>query len=123
MGRRNMSENSLKNLEKGKPFDANSEEIARKAQVKSVEKRAERKKLKEYLELALTLKDTETGEDNAMTITRSLINQAIKGNVQAYQTIRDTIGEKPTDKQEITGSVSEMPTVFNILPVRGSDEL
>lgn len=39
--KKKMSENSLKNLKKGKPFDANCEEIARKAQKKSVEKRKE----------------------------------------------------------------------------------
>ena len=122
MGKRNMSENSLKNLEKGKPFNANCKETARKAQEKSVEKRAERKKLKEYLELALSMQDTEMDEDNAMAITKALVIQARKGNVQAYQTIRDTIGEKPTDKQEVT-NINQEPIVFNIVPVKGNEQL
>ena len=113
MSKRKISENSLKNLQKGKPFDENCKEIARKAQEKSVIKRAERKKLRECLELALSIQNSETGEDNAMTITKALINQAIKGNVQAYQVIRDTIGEKPTDKQEIQNSTTNYyPKVF-----------
>ena len=37
--------------------------------------------------------------------------------------LRDTAGQKPTDKQEITGDVSIMPPTFNILPVKGNDEL
>jgi hypothetical protein len=37
--------------------------------------------------------------------------------------LRDSSGQKPVDKQEITGDVNVLPTTFNILPVRGSDEL
>ena len=47
----------------------------------------------------------------------------LSGDVRAYETIRDTIGEKPTDKQEINGDISLLPTVFNIQPVKGKDEL
>lgn len=120
MAKRKMSENSLKNL---KPNTFNDCEIAKKAQKKSVEKRKENQTLAELMKIALTLQNEETGEINNIAITNALINKAIKGDVSAYQTIRDTIGEKPTDKQEITGDVSVMPTTFNILPVRGSDEL
>lgn len=42
---------------------------------------------------------------------------------EGLEFLRDSSGQKPTDKQEITGDVSVMPTTFNILPVRGSDEL
>lgn len=98
MAKRKMSENSLKNL---KPNTFNDCEIAKKAQKKSVEKRKENQTLAELMKIALTLKNEETGEINNIAITNALINKAIKGDVSAYQTIRDTIGEKPVDKQEI----------------------
>ena len=46
--------------------------------------------------------DEETGVTNNIVMTKAILNKAKKGDVSAYQTIRDTIGEKPTDKQEIT---------------------
>lgn len=98
MAKRKMSENSLKNL---KPNTFNDSEIAKKAQKKSVEKRKENQTLAELMKIALTLQNEETGEINNIAITNALINKAIKGDVSAYQTIRDTIGEKPVDKQEI----------------------
>lgn len=102
MAKRKMSENSLKNL---KPNTFNDCEIAKKAQKKSVQKRKKNQTLAELMKIALTLPNKESGEINNIAITNALINKAIKGDVSAYQTIRDTIGEKPTDKQEITGAV------------------
>lgn len=55
--------------------------------------------MKELLEIALKLDDEETGEINEMAITSALIKQAVKGNVNAYTIIRDTIGEnRPKNK-------------------------
>lgn len=120
MTKRKMSENSLKNL---KPNTFNDSEIAKKAQKKSVESRKKNQTLAELMKIALSLPNEETGEVNNIAITNALINKAIKGDVSAYQTIRDTIGEKPTDKQEITGDVNLLPTTFEILPVKGNDEI
>lgn len=36
-----------------------------------------------------------------MSITTALIKKATKGDVSAYLAIRDTLGEKPSEKQEI----------------------
>ena len=99
MAKRKMSENSLKNL---KPNTFNDCEIAKKAQAKSVESRKKNQTLAELLKIALTLQNEETGETNNIAITNAIINKAIKGDVSAYQTIRDTIGEKPVDVQKIT---------------------
>ena len=124
MAKRKMSENSLKNLKLAKPENNfNNSEVARKAQEKSVEKRKENKTLAQLLEIALKLQNEETGEINEIAITNAIIKRAIKGDVSAYTTIRDTMGQKPTDKQEITGSVSLPPATFNIQPVKGIDEL
>lgn len=97
--RKSVSQNSLNNLKKGKPFN---EEIARAAQKKSVASRKKRKTLAELMKIALTLPNAETGEENGVAITNAMIMKAISGDVNAYQTIRDTIGEKPVDVQKIT---------------------
>lgn len=76
-------------------------ENAKKAGIKSGEKRRERKRLKELLEIALQLPNEETGEQNALEITAAIINKARKGDVSAYLAIRDTLGEKPVEKQEV----------------------
>lgn len=86
------------------PFNKRTEneqrEIAKKGGIKSGEVRRNKKTLRNELEIALSLKD-ETGEELKMSITKALIKKAISGDVKAYIVIRDTIGEKPTDKQEI----------------------
>lgn len=107
MAKRKMSKNSLKNLEKGKNTQFHGE-IAVNAQKKSVAKRKENQTLSELMKIALSLPNEETGEINNIAITHALINKAIKGDVSAYQTIRDTIGEKPTDKKEITSLIPEI---------------
>ncbi len=85
-----------------KPFtsDQNREEAAnngRKGGIASGIERRRRKTFKEALLLALQTGDT---QDN---IIAALINEAIEGNnagsvKAAFETIRDTIGEKPVDK-------------------------
>ena len=105
MAKRKMSENSLKNLEKGNLANktpAERKEIARRGAATTNAKIAERKTLAELMKVALRLQNEETGEVNEIAITNALINKAIKGDVSAYQTIRDTIGEKPVDVQKIT---------------------
>ena len=63
---------------------------------KSGEVRRQKKLLRELLEEALEFK-TDTGT-LSVDITRSLINEALAGNVKAYEVIRDTLGQKPKDK-------------------------
>jgi hypothetical protein len=96
-----------------KNLKANSErtpkerkELAQKAGKKSGEARREKKLLKE--ELMLLLAQGKTQEK----ISLALIEEAIKGNVKAFEVIRDTIGEKPVNKQEIEG-VSGMNVIIN----------
>jgi hypothetical protein len=115
--KRKISENSLKNLEKGKPFDANNADIARSAQEKSVKKRKENQALADLLKMALLLVDDESGEINQIAITNSLIKRAISGDVKAFEVIRDTIGEKPVVKQEIDGTLQTPTVIINREPV------
>ena len=67
-----------------------------KAGKASVRARREKKKLREMLEIYLEMKD-DSGLSNKDKITLALLKQAEKGNVKAYETIRDTIGEKPVE--------------------------
>ncbi len=62
---------------------------------KSVESRRRKKLLKELLEEALE-KETRTG-NMAIDITNALVRKAKKGNVKAYEVIRDTLGQKPVE--------------------------
>lgn len=39
-------------------------------------------------------------------ISLSLIQEALEGNVKAFETIRDTIGEKPKDNVNISGEIN-----------------
>lgn len=74
---------------------------ARELQEKSVEKRkqniAERKTLRE--ELLALLQQGKTQERMSL----SIIEKALNGDTKAFEVIRDTIGEKPTDKVENSG--------------------
>ena len=66
---------------------------------RSVVSRREKKMLKQLLEEALE-KQTDTG-NKYLDITLALIREAEKGNVKAYETIRDTLGQKPKDNISI----------------------
>lgn len=124
MAKRKMTEAQLANLQTDKyKFSKDNPEIAQKCQKLSVEKRKENQSLAELLKIGLTLPNEESGEINNIAMTNALINKAIKGDVSAYITIRDTIGEKPTDKQQISGNVKVLPTTLEILPVKGKDEI
>ena len=69
---------------------------------RSVEVKREKKLLRELLEEALS-KNTDS-ENKYVSITAALIREAEKGNVKAYETIRDTLGQKP--KENISVGVS-----------------
>ena len=69
-------------------------EIARKGGIASGKSRRERKTLREELLLLLEKGDTQE------RVSLALIQQALEGNTKAFEVIRDSIGEKPTDKLE-----------------------
>lgn len=78
------------------PFEERTEEelreMRRKGGINSGKARREKKLFKEAIEKKLG-KSIDSMID-------SMIEQANKGNVQAITFLRDTIGEKPTDKIE-----------------------
>ena len=88
-------------------------ENSRKGGIKSGKVRRERRKLKEELELLL--KQGHYQEK----ICLSLINKAINGDVRAFETIRETIGENYKDVK-IAEDISTRVIIVDDLP---SDEL
>lgn len=91
-----------------KPEDLTPEERrvnASKAGVASVESRRKRKTLREELLALLADGDTQS------RVSLAIINEAINGNnsgsvARAFETIRDTVGEKPTESMVLSASVN-----------------
>lgn len=97
--------NSRANLAKGHQFNA---ETARKAQQKSAEtKRA-------YKSLNADLRE-QCDDATIKAINERLLQMAKHGNLKAYELLRDGLGEKPTEKHEVTvtdDSMREMDEFF-----------
>lgn len=74
-----------------------SQEEAKKGGKRSAEVRKARKTLREELLMLLAEGDTQ----NKMSVAQ--IVKALNGDTRAFEVIRDTIGEKPTEKVEQTG--------------------
>ena len=81
---------------------------------KSGEVRREKKRLRELLELALTMPSMERQGTNADAIVAALIERATKGDVRAYECIRDSVGEKPTDRVDMSSSDGSMATPLKV---------
>lgn len=123
MSKRKMSENSLKNLEKRKIFNSETALIAKQKSDESKKKKKEKKIiLAALMEACLQLVDDETGEINAVAATKGLIEKAKNGDVAAYNAIRDILGQKPVDKQELTGNLQTSPPIINIHPIKADDK-
>ena len=79
------------------PTTEEAREIGRKGGIASGKKRAERKTLREELLALLSEGNTQS------KISLALLAKAAKGDTKAFEVIRDSIGEKPTEKVENTG--------------------
>lgn len=93
-------------------------EIARKGQQAAMAKKKEKKKLRELVEIfgrlkvdgkaARAMDDLGIDKDlqtRFMQGVVSLFNKANKGDVSAFNAIRDIIGEKPVDETKLTGTL------------------
>ena len=74
----------------------------RKGGVASGKARRRRKALRELIEVAMQCKG-ERGKTVAEDIALALIDKALEGDVKAFVALRDTIGEKPVERQELSG--------------------
>lgn len=92
-----------KGIENLIPFTERSEEEVRelnkKGGIKSGEVRREKRALKEELQILMGLMTSE-GITNQERLCLALLGKAQSGDVQAFNAIRDTMGEKPVDKVE-----------------------
>ena len=97
------------NLVKGDEAHKLTAEDQSKGGKKSGEVRRRKKLLREYLEDVLNNKVNVKGKeiDSAEAITIKLVQQAMKGNVKAYTTIRDTLGQAPVQGINLTSEVGD----------------
>ena len=97
------------NLVRGDEAHKLTAEEASKGGKASVEARRRKRDLRNALELLLesnvNVVDKTTKETITMTgteaITRKLFEQAMKGNVKAFKTIRETVGQDPVQRIEV----------------------
>jgi hypothetical protein len=97
------------NFEKGTNFKDRPDravEAGRKGGLAKGENYRKRKLLKEELELLLEMIDNE-GHTNQEKISMALLKKASQGDTRAFEVIRDTIGEKPIEVQQ----VQEVPMI------------
>lgn len=108
----------MANEENLRPLNELCKEDAKKIRSKGGKARAEKIKQKKtmcemlnyLLEKEITNKQGETATTRE-AITVALVKQALSGNVKAWEVIRDSIGEKPTDKQELSGNIGNLSIV------------
>lgn len=68
-------------------------ERGRKGGVASGQVRRKKRALREYLEARLEIKSGDMTAAEAITV--ALVDKALSGDVRAYETIRDTLGQNP----------------------------
>ena len=86
------NEQNLRPIKKGELSKEELKKRSRNGGIASVKARKEKKIFKEAIEKQLG--------QSIDSMIKSMIKQAKNGNVQAITFLRDTIGEKPTDKIE-----------------------
>lgn len=83
-------------------------EIAKKGGIKSGQTRARNKMLKDILAMLLAKKTPDQDITNEEAMCLALIQRAIEqGDPKAFETIRDTLGQKPTEsvRNEVEGGI------------------
>lgn len=121
------------------PKTLSHEEAVRRGRmggIKSAEVKKRRKTLREAGEILLSLqvKDDQVIDElknqgiedeqltNVMAIMYRNIIAAMNGDVKAATFIRDTVGEKPSDKLEMNADVTGEPQIQIFLPDNGRDD-
>ena len=117
-----------------------SQEEAKKGGIASGKARREKKTLREMVELfgrlkvdgkaARAMEDLGIGKDMQTRFMQgvvSLFNKANKGDVGAFNAIRDIIGEKPVDKTQLQGTLDTNITIGYVesghQPVTNEEEI
>lgn len=99
-----MNESNLK-----RPTPEEAAERGRAGGIASGEARRRKRSIREALEIALAQEIEHDGETKTRVeaIAAEVIKQAEAGNLKAFELIRDTIGEKPTTKAQITTPIDD----------------
>ncbi len=82
-------------------------ERGRKGGIASGIARREKKTFRATLELLLDRKLEGSSLTGREAVAVALFEKAMSGDVKAFQELRDTVGEKPVDKQELSGPDGE----------------
>ena len=89
------------NLVRGEDAHKLTAEEASKGGKRSAEVRRAKRDLRQALEILLE-RDYTDKNGNTLSgteaITAKLFEQAMKGNIRAFETLRDTVGQKPVEK-------------------------
>jgi len=99
--------NSRANLVDGYRFNS---ETASKAAAKSLEAKRAKKTFREQFEAELEAEISQRDKNGNVigkttvkdAITKQMVQRALKGNTRAFELIRDTIGEKPSETIVVT---------------------
>lgn len=101
--KRAMNEQDKINLAKGKKFSKENQPTP-EAKSRGHQKRKSMREMLDYLlEKELTSKNGEKATTLEAMMT-AMIKQGLNGNVKAVEFIRDTTGQKPTEKVEATNA-------------------
>jgi hypothetical protein len=86
-------------------------ERGRKGGIASGIARREKKTFRATLELLLDRKLEGSSLTGREAVAVALFEKAMSGDVKAFQELRDTVGEKPVDKQELSGSLDVVSVI------------
>lgn len=90
------------NLVKGGAAHKLTAEEASRGGKASVETRRRRKSMAEAFEVLLSMGVDESGQTGVEALTASMFNKAMDGDVKAFTEIRDTCGEMPVQRVEVS---------------------
>lgn len=65
----------------------------------------QRRSFRDQIDIILANKDKETGKTGVESVTLSMYERALAGDVKAAQFLRDTAGEKPADTVDLNANV------------------
>nr|DAQ90404.1 MAG TPA: hypothetical protein [Caudoviricetes sp.] len=116
---------SMAREDKLKPVRTKEEasERGRKGGIASGIARREKKTFRATLELLLDRKLEGSSLTGREAVAVALFEKAMSGDVKAFQELRDTVGEKPVDKQELSGPDGEAVTLRHEVSAEIADML
>ena len=112
------------NLLKGDEKHKFTPEEHSKGGKRSAEVRREKRDLRKALEILL---EREYQDKNGNTlsgteaVTAKLFEQAMKGNIKAFETLRDTVGQKPVERVEVA-QIDREQSLQELRELFGDDE-